>query len=71
MLIDCLNKKELLLINGVKNNKPHMRVIFGFEDNKILVADPSFAKPLSLSFQELYEISVPSNGFWMVATKSS
>jgi hypothetical protein len=69
LLISCLGEKYLLLVNGIKEERPHMRIIFGYKDGNFLIADPSCQKDLEVSCNLLKSLLAAPSGFWMVAVR--
>ncbi len=71
LFINCLQEGYLLLVNGVQGKSPHMRIIFGYIDEKFLIIDSSDKEHLEVSFNSLKKLLNAPLGFWMVAAKPS
>lgn len=69
LIKECLEKGELILANGIKENNPHMRIIFGYENEKFLIADTSEKETFRISFKSLKKLLKAPSGYWMVAAK--
>jgi hypothetical protein len=62
LLKDLLMNGESILVNGLVDDIPHMRVITGYEGDNFLVSDPLEYKKHQMAFSNLSEISTPPLG---------
>lgn len=69
LLKKLLRNGYILLANGIQDEKPHMRVIYGLEGRKFFIADPSKKNNKVISFSRLNIILRAPLGFWFVAVK--
>lgn len=69
LLKSCLKNGEVLLANGEKDGRPHMRLIFGYSGESFLIADPSLSKIITTKFLVLEKILQAPEGYWMVSVK--
>ncbi len=69
LIKECLENGEIILANGVKENNPHMRIIFGYENEEFLISDTSENETFKVSFKTLKKLLKAPSGYWMIATK--